>query len=235
MTLTAPQISPGHLAADVVFQLLHTGVIANNRDNLLTIARQTGITHGDIHKARNRAANRGYGAFNIHQLSIEQPPATTPPADERQAASEPPAGQARPARAKAPKTVEERPSGMRGKTSFRKERFTPAGVRELFCTGAEAHPAHWAPEDQFMRRADRPHLRHTHCDDGRKAYQKAHRVTLAVREELAAAGIKLRIDPGSNLIGVVCNDCHQPFVEGDHIKGEALLSHRTCPPGATGP
>ena len=122
-----------------------------------------------------------------------------------------------------------RPADARPATRNRAER-TVDGVRELWCTGHEGHPAHWAPEHDFAVRADRPHLRYTYCDDGRRAYNRARLVTVKVRDDLGRIGIRLVVEPGSTLVGVLCAGCGQPIVEHDVVEGDSTVYHSTCKP-----
>ena len=199
---------PEDLAADAIVTLMYHGVIQNNRSTIDRIKQLIGMTQPDLAAARNRLIKRSYKPFDIHKHNIQTAEPDTP---QRQ----------RPA---------ERPAGMRPAAKTRQERVNEeTGTAELWCTGHDGHQAHWAPEDEFMRRADRPHLRHTHCDDGRRSYQRARRVSLRALDDISAAGLALNLDEDSNLVGLVCKYCGQPFRPGDDIEGEAALRHSTCP------
>lgn len=119
-------------------------------------------------------------------------------------------------------------------TNQRKQRPSPDGNGiELWCTGdGDGKEAHWAPEQDFIVRSDRPHLRVSKCDHHRKTYQRAHRsVAMAAREAISEAGLRLVLDDDSNLIGIECKACGQPFVPGDEVHGVATLEHAHCAGG----
>lgn len=211
------------LASDVVVALLYHGVIKNNRETTGLITKLTGLTYEDMNEAKKRMAKRVYRPFDVH--ATHQP---------RQGVL----GERRPGGGSGPpppanRETVARPPGMRAPIRERKTRVTTLGVPELWCTGHDGHPAHWAPEEDFMRRADRPHLRHTHCDEGRRSYQRSRRVSLRALDELHSVGVALHLDDDSNLVGIVCKACGQPFQPGDDIEGDAVMRHTLCPPQET--
>ena len=102
------------------------------------------------------------------------------------------------------------------------------GIAELWCVGLEKQGAHWAPEDEFLVRADYPWRRMSQCDEHRKQYQRARHVKVAAREALSEVGLEFLVDRRSNLIGVVCKGCGKPFKVGDEAVGDSTLTHRGC-------
>lgn len=132
-------------SADVVITLLYHGVIPNKRATLDKITRLTGITDQDLAQARDRRSRVTYEPFTVHQPAptLDRTPAPAPPAPR------PGPGRRAPTRETSP-----RPADARPPTRIRAER-TVDGVRELWCTGHEGHPPHFAPELQFAVRADR--------------------------------------------------------------------------------
>lgn len=210
-------------AADVVITLLYHGVIANKRATLDKIARLTGITDQDLAQARDRRSRVTYEPFTVHQPAptLDRTPAPAPPSPR------PGPGRRAPTRETSP-----RPADIRPPTRTRAER-TVDGVRELWCTGHEGHAPHWAPEHDFAVRADRPHLRYTYCDDGRRSYNRARLVTVKVKDDLGRIGIRLVVEPGSTLVGILCAGCGKPITEHDVIEGDTAIYHTDCTPERT--
>lgn len=141
--------------------------------------------------------------------------------------------------AEAPDETRRRSTGQRTttpKTDYkrdpvhkRRQRPAPDGNgSELWCTGSDDDDGHFAHETEFLVRSDRPHLRVSKCNTHRLAYLRARRVTIAARDAIGEAGLKLRLDDDSNLIGIECKTCGQAFVPGDEIHGVATLEHAAC-------
>lgn len=216
--------TPAQLAADVVITLLYHGVIANTRAALDKIGRLTGLTDQDLASARDRRSRVSYQPFTVHT------PCDTGPKDDP-APTPPPATRPGPGRRAPTRETSPRPAGARPPTRTRATREVD-GVRELWCTGHDGHAAHWAPEHDFAVRADRPHLRYTYCDDGRRSYTRARLVTVKVKEELGRIGIRLVVEPGSTLVGILCAGCEKPIAEHDQVEGGATVYHIACLPEA---
>ena len=203
--------TPAQVAADVVITLLYHGLITNRRSALDKITRLTGITDQDLATARDRRSRASYQPFTVHTPCDTGPEAA--PAD---ATPPPPPPRPGPGRRAPTRETAPRPAGARKATRARAERIVD-GIRELWCTGHDGHPPHFAPETDFAVRADRPHLRYTYCDDGRRSYNRARLVTVKVKEDLGRIGIRLVVEPGSTLVGILCAGCGKPMVEHDHV------------------
>lgn len=215
--------TPAQVAADVVITLLYHGVITNKRATLDRIARLTGVTDQDLAAARDRRSRVSYQPFTVHTRCDTGP--TDVPADP------PPAPRPGPGRRAPTRDTAPRPAGARKATRSRAERMVD-GIRELWCTGHDGHAPHFAPEIEFAVRADRPHLRYTYCDDGRRSYTRARLVTVKVKEDLGRIGIRLVVEPGSTLVGILCAGCEKPIVEHDQVEGGATVYHVACLPDA---
>lgn len=209
--------SHADIASDVLATLLHHQLIGPREAS--RAMPHVGVTKLQVQAAIARRRHAGWA-----DLQLEQNPTT--------AAAPTPAAPARPDPQPRTRRTEpaDRPAG-RAPTNRRPTRSNPNGTTDLWCTGGD-HPddeAHWAPEHQFLIRADRPHLRVSKCDRHRLSYLKARRVTIAARQALGEAGLRIRLDDDSNLVGLECKDCGQPFIAGDRIEGDAVLRHETCP------
>lgn len=204
-------MTPSETASDAVMSLIYHGIIRNNRETLAKIEKLTGIGRADLEASKRRLAKTVYRPIDVHQA-------------ERSGGLPPQPRRVTPSRETAP-----RPAGMRKGPVERDRRQNAQGGTELFCSGHDGHAAHWAPEEEFLPRADRPHLRHVYCDEGRKSYLRARRVTTKVLDELSSAGFGLTLDEDSNLLGIVCKECGQPFAAGDDIEGDAVMRHALCP------
>lgn len=205
-------LDPTAAAADAVMTLIYYEMIINTRTNIDRITRLTGITRGELESARLRLAKVSYQPIDVHAAEYE------PTAAVRSSSGSPAT-----TRQTAP-----RPSGMKQAIRERKKRPSESGGFELYCNGHAGHEAHWAPAEDFLPRADRPHLRHVYCDVGRKSYLQARRVTAKVLDQLSSAGFQLKLDPESNLVGIACKECGRPFSAGDHIEGAAVMRHVDC-------
>lgn len=202
-------LDPAAAAADAIMTLIYYEVIVNTRPSIDRITRLTGITRADLEAARLRLGKVSYKPINVHHPdyipTVRRP--SSKPAESRQ--------------------TKPRPPGMKPPPRQRDWRDTGDGI-ELWCTGHTSHPAHWAREEDFIPRADRPHLRHTYCDEGRKSYQRSKRVSTRALEEISSAGFTLTLDADSNLVGVACKECGLPFTAGDHVEGAAVMRHIEC-------
>jgi len=123
---------------------------------------------------------------------------------------------------------------MRKATKHRPQRVVD-GIVHFHCPGdlADGGP-HWAPETTFRARGDkgREHLRVHCCTDHeagyRSNYYRQTRVAARVLDGLSEIGLLIELDEKSNLIGVCCKECKQPFQAGDVIEGEAAMRHQHC-------
>lgn len=204
------ELDPTAAAADAIMTLIYHEVIVNNRSTLDQITRLTGITRGDLEGSRMRLARGSYQPINVHRSeyqNTERGPSSNPNASRKTAP---------------------RPPGMGTAYKERKKRTSIDGATELWCNGHDGHTAHWSPEEHFLPRADRPHLRHSFCDEGRKTYQRSRRVTVKTLDEISSAGFALRLDEDSNLVGIVCKECGHPFAPGDDVEGDAVMRHVLC-------
>lgn len=203
-------------AANLVIALINHKALTNNPETLKRIEQAIGVTKSDLLQAIAR------GTESRYQITLPQPapqPAARPaPQRRRQLVAAPP------------------PIGKRAPTRQREHR-TINGVDHLYCSGykdsrtGQVHEPHWAPIDEFLVRADRPHLRVATCHAARKLYQRSQRVSVKALAELATIGLVVELDGQSNLIGVICKACGEPFRAGQTIEGEAAMRHTHCERG----
>jgi len=227
-------------AADVVMTLMHAKLIGNGPDIVKAIERELGVTRLDLLAAISRNAPAWDLALTGPPAQPIRPPSTPAPDQENHATRpgsstelppertmpKPPARRSR--RKPGPRPQQKRPASSTRQRTARINQST--GADELWCTGHDNHPAHWAHIDEFLVRADRPHKRATFCHEGRKLYQRARFVSVRALAEMSSAGFALTLDIDSTLIGIECKACGRPFVTGDDIEGEGHVRHSTCNP-----
>jgi len=67
------------------------------------------------------------------------------------------------------------------------------------------------------------------CRECRRQYQAARHVKVAVVDALDALGVRFHLDTGSNIVGLECAVCGDPFQPGDDIHGTIHdLTHDRC-------
>lgn len=215
------------VASDVVVTLMAHKIVANDRTTITKICAALGLDRTHLEDAAERS-RLGVGWGMIPQTAAVQyagvrvesptsPPSATPPPVE----PEPPAPNPEPP---AP-NPQLRPSNKPPTTPPRPER-TRNGARELRCTGPCGR---WLTEDKFLARTDRPGRFTSRCLECRKVYQRERRVSTATFDALNKVGLKFQLDEHSNLVGLLCTKCDQPFVPGDTAEGTTGLSHTVCP------
>lgn len=105
----------------------------------------------------------------------------------------------------------------------------PLGETTLLCTGPCGA---WLPTDSFTPRSDRPGIFTARCKECRRLYMSSRHVKVATLEALDALGVKFHLDDGSNIVGLACANCGEPFKPGDDIHGTVNdLAHDVCPSG----
>ena len=210
-----PTLTQAEIGADVIATLAFHEVLTGS--SLQKAMGLTGIDKDQLQQAVNRRRGAQWAALKLTDSPTAKPYSAPSPTGQRRSAG---------SRTTAPTPTRKRPP-----TNQRRQQQGPTGL-ELWCSGSEEEPeGHFAPEDHFLVRSDRPHLRVSKCDEHRHAYQAARVVKVAAREAIGEIGIQIRLDPESNLIGLACKECGQPLKAGETIEGDAQVRHELCPTG----
>ena len=83
--------------------------------------------------------------------------------------------------------------------------------------------------DKFLHRVDRPGTFTSRCLECRRLYQRARQVTVAALDNIRKVGINLVLDGDSNIVGLKCDRCDQPFEPGQDLHADTTLRHVECP------
>ena len=208
------------VASDVVVELIAARIIANDAATVHRVCVALGLDRTHLEEATlRRREGEGWGV--VPQTAVvrfseppepvgpEMPPEREPERDT------PPTPAAKPPTKKTPPRTPPRP-----------EQFDESGDRLLRCTGPCGD---WLPTNRFLPRTDRPGHFTSRCFDCRRIYQAEHRVSTRTLEALDKIGVKFDVDANSNLVGLLCAKCDQPFKPGETAETETGLTHTTCP------
>jgi hypothetical protein len=211
------------VVSDVIVELARSGYLS--KPQMRGVIRLLGVNADDVAKAaRARAARDHYirpTKFGRSDRDAEIAEAELRPTDRR----------------KRPKLKRRHQIDIRGDVWLYCPRCEPASV-DMLLTMSELRvenlcselPGAWHPEGSFIPKSTTGNRRHFLCDDCRKRYQKERRVTSKALESMASVGLAMHLDDESNVIGVCCKSCGDPFVAGDHVVGEATMYHDGCAP-----
>lgn len=120
-----------------------------------------------------------------------------------------------------------KPKGKQKPSRVRPTGVGPLGESTMQCTGPCGE---WLPLDSFTPRSDRPGLFAARCKECRRRYMAARHVKTATLDALGALGVKFQLDAESNIVGLACTNCGEPFRPGDNIHGTVNdLAHDECP------
>ena len=167
---------------------------------------------------------------NLNHTPQHPSPAPSGPADSGHAipdATAPPAPAPAPSPSPSPSPSQKARTRPKRKPSRVRESGTgPLGEPTLKCSGPCAQ---WLPVEAFVPRTDRPGMYTARCRECRRQYQAARHVKVAVVDALDALGVRFHLDTGSNIVGLECAVCGDPFQPGDDIHGTIHdLTHDRC-------
>jgi len=214
------------VASDVVVELIAAGLLVNDATTVNRICVALGLDRTHLEAASDRRrAGTGWKALpqtaivrfgdTVQPDTTDIEPFTSPEPVRLDPVDVPPAPTPKPKKKNSPPRTPPRP-----------ERQSKAGERLLHCTG----PCRaWLTTDRFLPRTDRPGYFTSRCFDCRRAYQAEHRVSTRTLEALDRIGVKFEVDANSNLVGLLCTKCDQPFEPGDTAETETGMAHTTCP------
>lgn len=204
------------VAADVLITLIRHDQLSGT--HLAKALDVTGLTREQLKAASIRRQRAGWAALKLSDCPPSVPQVSPEPDRRRPAPNRNPAP---------------RPTNLRTAPTPRKRREDPdGGEDQLWCTGSVDIAGHWATESAFSVRADKPHLRRSKCDEHMRAYQRTKHVSARALDAFSEAGFKLVLDANSNLVGIGCKECGEPFAPGDQIEAEASLRHVLCQKGS---